>query len=209
MGSAVAANGDITSAVLANRDVVLTGDAVVRVPQGTHTYTGVISGEGTLRVSGTDTLVLAKDSTFTLPHSRQHQRVRIPGDNHPYVVVDRPDEPAVTVDAGATLRYGTGGTAGLIGSFPYNTPGYQQNQDNIRVAGTLRLTLMPEFAVVHRFHHTVVGAGRTIPPPTCPIPSTLRLGCRPQPWPRSRQYRAIAQQYRSVLLQKPRDGIGQ
>ncbi|MFF7979891.1 autotransporter [Streptomyces sp. NPDC007901] len=141
VGSAVAADGDITSAVLANRDVVLTGDAVVRVPQGTHTYTGVISGEGALRVSGTGTLVLAKDSTFTLPHSRQHQRVQIPGGNHPYVVVGSPDEPAVTVDAGATLQYGTGGTTGLIGSFPYNTPGYQQNQDNIRVDGTLRLSL--------------------------------------------------------------------
>ncbi|MFF2423521.1 hypothetical protein [Streptomyces mirabilis] len=141
VGSAVAADGDITSAVLANRDVVLTGDAVVRVPQGTHTYTGVISGEGALRVSGTGTLVLAKDSTFTLPHSRQHQRVRIPGANHPYVVVGSPDEPAVTVDAGATLQYGTGGTTGLIGSFSYNTPGYQQNQDNIKVDGTLRLSL--------------------------------------------------------------------
>ncbi|MER6126943.1 autotransporter [Streptomyces sp. NPDC001795] len=141
VGSAVAADGDITSAVLANRDVVLTGDAVVRVPQGTHTYTGVISGEGALRVSGTGTLVLAKDSTFTLPHSRQRQRVQVPGGNHPYVVVGSPDEPAVTVDAGATLQYGTGGTTGLIGSFPYNTPGYQQNQDNIRVDGTLRLSL--------------------------------------------------------------------
>lgn len=140
-GSAVAADSDITPAVLANRDVVLTGDAVVRVPPGTHTYTGVISGEGALRVSGTGTLVLAKDSTFTLPRSRQHQRVRIPGGNHPYVVVGSPDEPAVTVDAGATLQYGTGGATGLIGSFPYNTPGYQQNQDNIRVDGTLRLSL--------------------------------------------------------------------
>lgn len=140
-GSAVAADGDITPAVLADRDVVLTGDAVVRVPPGTHTYTGVISGEGALRVSGTGTLVLAKDSTFTLPRSRQHQRVQVPGGNHPYVVVGSPDEPAVTVDAGATLQYGTGGTTGLIGSFPYNTPGYQQNQDNIRVDGTLRLSL--------------------------------------------------------------------
>ncbi|MFE4969386.1 hypothetical protein [Streptomyces sp. NPDC056660] len=92
-------------------------------------------------MSGTGTLVLAKDSTFTLPHSRQHQRVQIPGGNHPYVVVGRPDEPAVIVDAEATLQYGTGGTTGLIGSFPYNTPGYQQNQDNIRVDGTLRLSL--------------------------------------------------------------------
>lgn len=141
VGSAVADDGEITAAVLANRDVVLTGDAVVRVPPGTHTYTGVISGEGALRVSGTGTLVLAKDSTFTLPHSRQHQSVRIPGGNHPYVVVGNPDEPAITVDAGATLQYGTGGTTGLIGSFPYNTPGYQQNQDNIRVDGTLRLSL--------------------------------------------------------------------
>jgi hypothetical protein len=140
-GVAAAAGGDITSAVLADRDVVLTGDAVVRVPRGTHTYTGVISGAGTLRVSGTGTLVLAKDSTFTLPRSRQHQSVRIVGGNHPYVVAGAPDEPAVTVDAGATLQYGTGGATGLIGSFPYHTPGYAQNRDNVRVDGTLRLSL--------------------------------------------------------------------
>jgi hypothetical protein len=63
VGGAVAADGGITSAVPANRDVVLTGDAVGRVPRGTHTYTGVITGEEALRVSGTGTLVLAKDGT--------------------------------------------------------------------------------------------------------------------------------------------------
>jgi hypothetical protein len=158
-GSAFAADGDITSAVLANRDVVLSGDAVVRVPQGTHTYTGVISGEGSLRVSGTGTLILAKDSTFTLPHSRQHQSLRIPGGNHPYVVVGNPDKPAVTVDAGATLQYGTGAATGLIGSFPYNTPGYQHNQDNIRVDGTLRLSLTRLFNL-----GIISGSGRVTQP---------------------------------------------
>ncbi|MEY9839658.1 autotransporter-associated beta strand repeat-containing protein [Streptacidiphilus sp. EB103A] len=136
-----AAGGDITAAVLAGQDVVLTGDSVVTVPSGTHTYNGVISGQGTLRVTGTGTLVLTRNSTFTLPASRQHQKVAVLGGNHPYSVVSDPDAPAVTVDRGATLQYGTGGTTGLIGSFPYNTPGYQQNQDNIRVDGTLRLSL--------------------------------------------------------------------
>jgi hypothetical protein len=50
-GNAVAADGDITSAVLADRDVSLTAAAVVKVPAGTHTCTGVISGTGTLRLS--------------------------------------------------------------------------------------------------------------------------------------------------------------
>ncbi|MFE9426003.1 autotransporter [Kitasatospora sp. NPDC006697] len=140
---AVAASGDITSSVLANSDVVLDGGAVVNVPPGVHTYTGVISGKGSLRIAGTGTLVLTKDSTFTLPSPRQ--TVTVPGGNHPYVVVNSPDDPAVTVDAGATLQYGTGGTTGLIGAFPYNTPDYQQNQDNIRVDGTLNLSLTRGF----------------------------------------------------------------
>jgi autotransporter-associated beta strand protein len=139
--SAAAASGDITSAVLAGQNVVLSGASVVHVPPGSHTYTGVISGTGTLRVSGTGTLVLTKDSTFTLPPAQQHQSVTVPGGNHPYVVIQHPDTPAITVDAGATLQYGNGGKTGLIGAFRYNTPGYPQNQDNIRVDGTLRLSL--------------------------------------------------------------------
>ncbi|MEV4558201.1 hypothetical protein AB0K51_14595 [Kitasatospora sp. NPDC049285] len=156
---AVAADGDITSSILANSDVVLGGNAVVNVPPGAHTYSGVISGQGSLRVSGTGTLILTKDSTFTLPGSQQGQSVSIPGGNHPYVVVDNPDRPAITVDAGATLQYGNGGSTGLIGAFPYNSPGYQQNQDNIRVDGTLNLSLTRLFNL-----GTISGSGTVFQP---------------------------------------------
>ncbi|GAA0672336.1 hypothetical protein GCM10010193_25950 [Kitasatospora atroaurantiaca] len=157
--SAVAADGDITSSILSNSDVVLGGNAVVNVPPGTHTYSGVISGQGSLRISGTGTLILTKDSTFTLPGSQQGQSVSIPGGNHPYVVVSNPDRPAITVDAGATLQYGNGGTTGLIGAFPYNSPGYQQNQDNIRVDGTLNLSLTRLFNL-----GTISGSGTIVQP---------------------------------------------
>ncbi|MCK8434959.1 autotransporter [Streptomyces sp. D2-8] len=139
---AVAAGArDVTADVLADRDVTLTGDTAVTVPPGTTTYDGVFRGEGTLTVRGSGTLVLTEDSDFTLPRSRQGQRVRTAGGNHPYVTVTRPDPPAVTVERGATLQYGDGGTTGLIGHFPYNTPAFRLNQDNIRVDGTLRLSL--------------------------------------------------------------------
>jgi autotransporter-associated beta strand protein len=145
-GVAVAAgSGDITLDILANRNVTLTGDAVVNVPEGTTTYDGVISGEGTLRIAGSGTLILTRDSDFSLPKASQRQAVRILGGNHPYVVVTRPDPPAIVVDEGATLQYGSGGGTGLIGRFPYNTPGYQLNQDNIEVNGTLRLSLTRSF----------------------------------------------------------------
>ncbi|WUJ67948.1 hypothetical protein OG809_22865 [Kribbella soli] len=137
-----AGNGDITPDILANRDVTLTGAAVVNVPAGTTTYDGVIRGEGTLRIAGSGTLILTKDSGFSLPKAKQRQVVRILGGNHPYVVVTRPDPPAIVVDQGATLQYGNGGGTGLIGRFPYGTPGYQLNQDNIEVNGTLRLSLI-------------------------------------------------------------------
>ncbi|ELS57511.1 autotransporter-associated beta strand repeat-containing protein [Streptomyces viridochromogenes] len=139
--AAAAGPRDATADVLADRDVTLSGDTVVTVPPGTTTYDGVFRGEGTLTVRGTGTLVLTRDSDFTLPESRQRQRVRIQGGNHPYVTTADPDPPAVTVERGATLQYGNGGTTGLIGHFPYNTPAFRLNQDNIRVDGTLRLSL--------------------------------------------------------------------
>ncbi|MET9830264.1 autotransporter [Streptomyces sp. NPDC006385] len=139
---AVAADArDVTADVLADRDVTLSGDTVVTVPPGTTTYDGVFRGEGTLTVRGRGTLVLTEDSDFTLPASRQRQRVRIQGGNHPYVTTTDPDPPAVTVERGATLQYGNGGTTGLIGHFPYGTPAFRLNQNNIRVDGTLRLSL--------------------------------------------------------------------
>ncbi|MFE9646159.1 autotransporter [Streptomyces sp. NPDC006365] len=139
--AAPAAADDVTAAVLAGRDVTLDGDAVVTVPTGETTYNGVFRGEGTLTVRGSGTLILTKDSDFTLPKSRQRQAVRTQGGNHPYVTTTNPDPPAITVERGATLQYGNGGTTGLIGHFPYNTPAFRLNQDNIRVDGTLRLSL--------------------------------------------------------------------
>ncbi|MGW2642104.1 autotransporter [Streptomyces sp. NPDC001348] len=143
VGAPPAAAGprDATADVLADRDVTLGGDTVVTVPAGTTTYHGVFRGEGTLTVRGSGTLILTRDSDFTLPGSRQRQTVRTQGGNHPYVTVSRPDPPAITVERGATLQYGDGGTTGLIGHFPYNTPAFRLNQDNIRVDGTLRLSL--------------------------------------------------------------------
>ena len=102
--SVAVGSGDITLDILANRNVTLTGDAVVNVPEGTTTYVGVISGEGTLRIAGSGTLILTKDSDFSLPKANQRQAVQILGGNHPYVVVTQPDPPAIVVDEGATLQ---------------------------------------------------------------------------------------------------------
>ncbi|MFI8230819.1 autotransporter [Streptomyces sp. NPDC085900] len=155
-GGPAAAAGvrDATADVLADRDVTLTGDTVVTVPSGTTTYDGVFRGEGTLTVRGGGTLVLTRDSDFTLPRSRQRQTVRTLGGNHPYTTVADPDPPAITVERGTTLQYGTGGGTGLIGHFPYDTPGFRLNQLNIRVDGTLRLSLTRTFDI-----GTISGSG--------------------------------------------------
>ncbi|MFF1547103.1 autotransporter [Streptomyces sp. NPDC058291] len=150
---------DITADVLANRDVTLTGDSTVNVPVGTTTYSGVLRGQGTLTVRGGGTLVLSKDSDFTLPTARRRQVVRTQGGNHPYTTVSNPDPPAVTVERGTTLQYGTGGGTGLIGHFPYDTPGYRLNQLNIRVDGTLRLSLTRTFNI-----GTISGSGLVTQP---------------------------------------------
>ncbi|MFF4543864.1 autotransporter [Streptomyces sp. NPDC001406] len=157
--AAAAGTRDITADVLANRDVALTGDSVVTVPSGTTTYDGVLHGRGTLTVRGGGTLILTRDSDFTLPGSRQRQVVRTQGGNHPYTTVSNPDPPAITVERGATLQYGTGGGTGLIGHFPYATPGYRLNQLNIRVDGTLRLSLTRTFNI-----GTVSGSGLVTQP---------------------------------------------
>jgi autotransporter-associated beta strand protein len=150
---------DVTADVLAGRDVTLTGDTVVTVPAGTTTYDGMFHGEGTLTVRGGGTLILTKDSDFTLPRARQRQTVRTQGGNHPYTTVANPDPPAVTVQRGATLQYGAGGGTGLIGHFPYSTPGYQLNQLNVRVDGTLRLSLTRTFNI-----GTISGSGLVTQP---------------------------------------------
>ncbi|WP_405864622.1 autotransporter [Streptomyces sp. NBC_01515] len=150
---------DATADVLADRDVTLTGDTVVTVPSGTTTYDGVFRGQGTLTVRGGGTLILTKDSDFTLPASRQRQKVTTRGGNHPYTTVSNPDPPAITVASGTTLQYGTGGGTGLIGHFPYGTPGYQLNELNVRVDGTLRLSLTRTFNI-----GTISGSGLVTQP---------------------------------------------
>ncbi|MFI8237833.1 autotransporter [Streptomyces sp. NPDC085866] len=157
--SVAAGNRDVTADVLAGRDVTLASGAVVTVPSGTTTYDGVFRGRGTLTVRGTGTLILTRDSDFTLPESRQRQVVRARGGNHPYTTVTNPDPPAITVERGATLQYGTGGGTGLIGHFPYQAPGYRLNQLNIRVDGTLRLSLTRTFNI-----GTISGSGLVTQP---------------------------------------------
>jgi autotransporter-associated beta strand protein len=137
-----AAVTDITSQVLAGQNVTLSGPSVVSLPAGTTTYNGVFSGQGTLTIAGHGTLVLTKDSDFTLPAAQQHQSVTTSGGNWPYPIVSDPDPPAVIVDPGATLQYGNGGSAGIIGSYPYTqVSGLTLNQDNIEVGGTLVLDI--------------------------------------------------------------------
>ncbi|MDX5570016.1 autotransporter-associated beta strand repeat-containing protein [Streptomyces sp. ID05-04B] len=150
---------DVTADVLADRDVNLTGDTVVTVPAGTTTYDGAFRGQGTLTVRGGGTLVLTRDSDFTLPSARRRQVVRTQGGNHPYTTVSNPDPPAITVARGATLQYGTGKGTGLIGHFPYDTPGYRLNELNVRVDGTLRLSLTRTFNI-----GTISGSGLVTQP---------------------------------------------
>ncbi|MFC1440575.1 autotransporter-associated beta strand repeat-containing protein [Streptacidiphilus sp. N1-10] len=161
--TASAATTDITAAIRAGQDVTLTGDAVVNLPTGTTTYNGVISGAGTLTVNapgGSGTLVLTKDSDFTLPASRRHQTVTTTRSAHPVTTVTDPDQPAVIVSRGATLQYSSGGSTGIIGHYPYGTPGYALNEDNIRVDGTLVLQ------TVNRNYNlgTISGSGLVIQP---------------------------------------------
>ncbi|RAG84024.1 autotransporter [Streptacidiphilus pinicola] len=140
-GAPVAAAMDITGAILAGRDVVLDGDAVLSLPPGTTTYRGVLTGQGTLTLraaGGPATLILTRDSDFALPPGRRRQEVTTTPD-HPVTTVSNPDPPAVVVEAGVTLQYGTGGSTGVIGHYPYQTPGFQLNADNVRVDGTLVL----------------------------------------------------------------------
>lgn len=132
-----AAGVDVSADIRANRDVVLAGDATVRLDGGVTTYTGTISGEGTFTVAGSGTLVLTRDSDFTLPKDRQRQKVVTVGGNHPVSTIENPDPPAVVVQRGATLQYGSGtGPDGAIGHY-VQAPGVALNTLNHQVDGTL------------------------------------------------------------------------
>jgi autotransporter-associated beta strand protein len=143
---------DISASILADQNIVLNGDSVVNIPAGTTTYSGVISGTGTLTVrapGGAGTLVLTADSNFTLPASQQTEtatQTKSPVDpNHVhYWVIHNPNPPAVIVNAGATLQLGTpSSTGGSIGSYIPNTAGTTINLDNFQIDGTLVLESGP------------------------------------------------------------------
>ena len=86
--------------------------------------------------------MLTKDSDFTLPSADQHESVTTSGGNWPYPIVTNPDQPAVIVERGATLQYGTDGSTGIIGDYPYTSiSGVTLNHDNIQVDGTLDLDI--------------------------------------------------------------------
>lgn len=118
--SASAANAtDITAALLANGNVVLDGDAIARLPAGSTTYTGVISGRGrlTLTPAGGNThpatLVITQASSFTLPDAQQVQVVEktvYPGAGYRLAITGS-NPPVLTIDPGATLQIGTNSSA--------------------------------------------------------------------------------------------------
>jgi autotransporter-associated beta strand protein len=140
-GANAAGLRDISADLRANRNVTLTGDAVVRLTGGRLTYTGVLSGKGTFAVEGTGRLVLTKDSDFTLPRSRQRQKLVTYNGNHPLTRIDNADPPAVIVKQGATLQYGSGsGGLGQIGHY-VAVPGLSWNTLNHRIDGTLDLAV--------------------------------------------------------------------
>ncbi|MBB6242898.1 hypothetical protein [Rhodanobacter sp. MP1X3] len=71
------AGGDITSLVTANDDISLQGgNYTINLPTGVTTYSGVISGTGTLTIdspNGASKLILTQSTTYTLPVSQQTQ----------------------------------------------------------------------------------------------------------------------------------------
>ena len=110
---------DITASILANGDVTLSGDSVINLPAGTTTYTGVISGQGTLELvaaGGTanpGTLVITQASTFTLPDAQQVETVtKTSYAGMGYALgISGVNPPVLTIDPGVTLQIGTNTSA--------------------------------------------------------------------------------------------------
>ncbi|MEO7497659.1 MAG: autotransporter [Massilia sp.] len=108
---------DITAAITQNQDITLTGDSIIRLPAGVTTYSGVISGLGTLTLAAASasasTLVITQASTFTLPPARQVQtvtKVVYPGAGYA-LNISGSNPPVLTVNAGVTLQIGTNSVA--------------------------------------------------------------------------------------------------
>ncbi|MDR7295597.1 hypothetical protein J2X16_000918 [Pelomonas aquatica] len=151
--AATAAARDITADILANRDITLAGAAVIRLPAGTTTYTGVVSGQGTLRLTpaaGTGTLVITRTSTFTLPVAQQVQVVKktvYPGAGYALAIAGI-NPPVLTIEPGVTFQIGTNTAADnspniIATSDSKNDAGLingEINLNNIRNDGTIALS---------------------------------------------------------------------
>jgi autotransporter-associated beta strand protein len=143
---------DITSQIVANDNIALAGNAMIGLTGGTTTYTATtgISGAGTLEISGTGTLVLEQTNTFTLPTVGESVAAGPYISNPSYYsyegytangfigyvyTLHNPDPPAVTIDSGVTLQWGTSSVAGSI----EDASGNGANLDNILDNGLLNL----------------------------------------------------------------------
>jgi len=114
-GGTGAAATDITAAILANQNVTLSGDTIIRLPEGSSTYSGVISGKGTLVLAASggtskpSTLVITQASTFTLPDAQQAEvvsKTSYPGAGYA-LTMSGVNPPVLTINAGVTLQIGT------------------------------------------------------------------------------------------------------
>ena len=139
--TAPSASGDITALLQADAgtdNILLQGAAYsVALPSGTTTYSGVLSGTGTLTVSGAgNTLALTGTSTFTVPNPTETAIPKgyFPGNSETYegiagtpfhgwtYVLVNPNPPQVFIDNGATLQLGANGLTGSL-----NTSGNFEN----------------------------------------------------------------------------------
>ncbi|MGO9818706.1 MAG: Hint domain-containing protein [Acidocella sp.] len=135
--SAPSTGGDITSLITADGgadNIALQGgNYVINLPAGATTYTGVISGAGTLTINspnGAGTLVLTQTPTYTLPTAEQTQAVSsyfytfadveydgLWGANGLWkgwvYVVNNPDPASLTIGTGTTLQLGNASASGV------------------------------------------------------------------------------------------------
>jgi len=134
--NAPSSGGDITALLQADAgtdNIVLQGPAYsVALPSGTTTYSGVLSGTGTLTVNGaSNTLVFTGTNTFTVPNPTETTAAKgyyndnseiydgiagAPFRGWIYNLVN-PNSPEVFINSGATLQLGGGGVTGSLGVY--------------------------------------------------------------------------------------------
>ncbi|GGA44238.1 hypothetical protein GCM10010981_36730 [Dyella nitratireducens] len=121
--------GDITSLILgkggADNVALQGGNYVINLPDGATTYSGIISGTGTLTIdspNGASTLILTQTPTYALPAADQTQSTRYTYANYlPYTydgltspnvfhggvtVTQNPDPNSLTIGSNTTLQLG-------------------------------------------------------------------------------------------------------